>query len=332
MKGKKSVACICVALACSLLVTGCGKEIEVKNGSKVAVSTKSEKITATEYYNKIKEDNIATLVDMIDTDILEKKYKETDEEKEYVDSRISQIKSYYGSNEETYKTFLQTYFGVETEDELKVKLKLDYKRNIAVEDHIKEHLTEKEINDYYNDKITGQVKASHILISVDAKSDATEEEKAAIEKKALKKAQNIIKKLEKGEDFAKLAKSNSDDQGTATNGGNLDYFQPDDMVEAFANAVKELKIDEYTKEPVKTEYGYHIILKTGEKDKPKLKEVKDTVKEKLKDEKLSADPTLRYTTIMKVREDNKISWNDTELKKAYDNYMNRQIESATSNS
>ena len=45
----------------------------------------------------------------------------------------------------------------------------------------------------------------------------------------------------------------------------------------------------YTKEPVKTTYGYHIILKTGEKDKPKLKEVKDNIIKALTDEKLDED-------------------------------------------
>ena len=47
-----------------------GKDIEVKNGSKVAVSVKKDKYTATEYYERIKEDNISTLVDMIDKDLL----------------------------------------------------------------------------------------------------------------------------------------------------------------------------------------------------------------------------------------------------------------------
>ena len=46
------------------------------------------------------------------------------------------------------------------------------------------------------------------------------------------------------------------------------------MVSEFEDAAYKLKVNEYTKEPVKTTYGYHIILKTGEKEKPKLKKVK----------------------------------------------------------
>lgn len=332
MQSKMKATCICAVLTLSLLATGCGKEIEVKNGSKVAVSVTGEKITATEYYEKMKEDNIATLVDMIDTGFLSDKYKDSDEEKEYVENQVSQIKSYYGSDETTYKSILQSYFGVQSEEELREKIKLDYKRTQAINDYIKNHLTDKEIEDYYNDKISGEIEASHILITADVASTATDEEKEEAEAKALKTAQNIIKKLNNGEDFAKLAKKNSKDEGSASNGGSLGYFQPSDMVSEFADAVIKLKVNEYTKEPVKTSYGYHIILKTGEKDKPELKDVKDEIKEKLAAKKLSEDSTLRYKTLVSVREENKISWNDSVLEKAYNDYMDRLIESASSQS
>ena len=156
-------------------------------------------------------------------------------------------------------------------------------------------------------------------------------EKTKAEEEALKKAKKIIKKLNKGEDFAKLAKQNSTDKATASNGGDLGYFQPSEMTEEFANAVKQLKTKEYTKEPVKTEYGYHIILKTGEKNKKKLKEVKSDIKEKLTSQKLSEDPTLYYNSLIKIREDSKIKWNDNSLKDAYNKYMDELINSAKAN-
>ena len=102
----------------------------------------------------------------------------------------------------------------------------------------------------------------------------------------------------------------------------------DEMVEEFSNALKELKVDEYTKEPVKTKYGYHIIIKTGEKDKEALKDIKEDIKTKLKDRKLNNDSTLYYTTLQEIREANKIKWNDDVLKKAYNDYMEEIIEAA----
>ena len=104
------------------------------------------------------------------------------------------------------------------------------------------------------------------------------------------------------------------------------------MVEAFSNAVKELKKDEYTKEPVKTEYGYHIILKTGEKSKKKLKEVKKDIVEKIRTQKMSDDSTLYYKALKGFREKNKIKFNDDVLKKAYNDYINNLIDSAKKSS
>ena len=120
-------------------------------------------------------------------------------------------------------------------------LSLEYKRKKAVEDFIKGNLTDSEIKNYFENNITGQIKASHILISVDVKDDATDEEKEEADKKALETAEKVIKELKKGKKFKDLAKKYSTDTATASNGGDLGYFQPDTMVEEFANAVKDLK-------------------------------------------------------------------------------------------
>ena len=159
-----------------------------------------------------------------------------------------------------------------------------------------------EIEKYYNENIFGEIKASHILISTNTKADATEEEKAKAEKEALEKAKKVIKELNKGKKFKDLAKKYSDDKATSSNGGDLGYFQLGDMVIDFSNAVKELKKNEYTKEPVKTQYGYHIILRTGEKDRAKLEDVKDDIKEKIRENKLNEDKTLYYETLKEIRE------------------------------
>ena len=332
MKKSKIILGVSTLLVASLIVTGCGKEIPVKNGSKVAVSIKGEKYTATEYYEKIKEDNITSLITMIDHGILDKKYKTDSDEQSYIDNQIEQIKQYYGEDENTYKSVLQQYFGTDNESEVRTLLGLNYKRNKAVNDYIEKNIKDDEIKKYYDEKMFGQIKASHILITVDVKNDATEEEKKKAENEALEKAKKVIKELNSGKKFKDLAKKYSQDKSNASNGGDLGYFQLTDMVEEFSNAVKELKNNEYTKEPVKTQYGYHIILRTGEKDKAKLKDVKDEIKEKLREEKLANNPSLYYETLIKVREENKIKWNDDVLKKAYDDYMQELIKSVQENS
>lgn len=329
MKNNKMIKCFSALLVISLLACGCGKEIEVKNGSKVAVSTKGSKITATEFYDTIKKENIAQLVDMIDNGLFSKKYKDKKaEEDTKVKEQIDSIKSYYGSDPDTYKAALRQFFGVNTEEELEEMIRLEYKRSLAVADYIMDNLKDDEIEKYYNDEVFGQVKASHILIPVETTDKATEDEKAAAEKVAKEEAEKIIKQLKDGKKFATLAKKYSKDEGTATNGGDLGYFNLDEMVEEFSNAVKELKVDEYTKEPVKSQFGYHIIIKTGEKEKEALKDIKEDIKTKLKERKLNNDSTLYYTTLQEIREANNIKWNDDVLKKAYKDYMDEIIETA----
>ena len=122
-----------------LLITGCGKKAELKNGSEVAVSVKGGKISATEYYESIKENNISRIIDTIDHKLLDEKYKTDEDEEKEVTSQIEQIKTNYGSDEDNYKAVLRQYFGVESEKELKEVLSLEYKRNMAVEDYVKKH-------------------------------------------------------------------------------------------------------------------------------------------------------------------------------------------------
>ena len=259
---------LCSILALSTLVTGCGKKAELDD-NKTAVSLDDIKITATDYYNEIKKSNISKLIDMIDHQLFDEKYPKTDEEDQTVEEQISQMKETYGSNDSMFLSVIQQYYGVNSEEELEEMLRLEYKRNEAVEDYVEDNLSDDEIQEYYDENTIGDIKASHILITPDVDSNATDDEQEKAEEEAKKQAEKIIKKLEDGEDFADLAKEYSDDEATAEDGGDLGYFNTDDMDENFMEAVKELDNDEYTKEPVKTQYGYHIILKVDQKDKPK---------------------------------------------------------------
>lgn len=102
-----------------------------------------------------------------------------------------------------------------------------------------------------------QRRASHILISV--KKDASAGDKAA----AKSKADALVAQLRKAPgDFAKLAKANSQDPGSAENGGDLGFFGKGAMVKSFEDAAFKLKQDEIS-DPVESEFGYHIIKVTG---------------------------------------------------------------------
>ena len=317
MKNKKLFVVLSTIALASIAITGCGKKAELKDGAEVAVSVKGSQITATEYYEQIKKDNISSLIDMIDHDLLDEDYKTDEAENKAVKSQMDQIKSYYGSNESTYKSILLQYFGVNNDEEFEELLRLEYKRNKAVKDYISSNLTDKEIEKYYNDNIYGEIKASHILISVDVSDKATDDEKKEADEVAKKKAQEVIEKLKNGEKFSDLAKEYSTDTSNNEKGGDLGYFDPNDMVDEFKEAVLKLKNDEYTTEPVKTKFGYHIILRVDQKEKESLDSLKDSIKEKLASQKISDDNSVYYESLVKFRESKELKWNDTELEKSY---------------
>lgn len=330
MKNKKLFVVLSTIALASIAITGCGKKAELKDGAEVAVSVKGSQITATEYYEQIKKDNISSLIDMIDHDLLDEDYKTDEAENKAVKSQMDQIKSYYGSNESTYKSILLQYFGVNNDEEFEELLRLEYKRNKAVKDYISSNLTDKEIEKYYNDNIYGKIKASHILISVDVSDKATDDEKKEADEVAKKKAQEVIEKLKNGEKFSDLAKEYSTDTSNNEKGGDLGYFDPNDMVDEFKEAVLKLKNDEYTTEPVKTKFGYHIILRVDQKEKESLDSLKDSIKEKLASQKISDDNSVYYESLVKFRESKELKWNDTELEKSYNDYMNNLIEQSKS--
>ncbi len=87
------------------------------------------------------------------------------------------------------------------------------------------------------------------------------------EKAAAKaKAEDILKQARKrGADFAALAKQYSEDPGSRDKAGDLDWFREGVMVPAFEEAVKKLSVNQITKNLVETDFGYHIIKKTGER-------------------------------------------------------------------
>lgn len=121
-----------------------------------------------------------------------------------------------------------------------------------------------------------RVKARHILLMTQGKSDAEK-------KTALTKAQDLLKQVKAGADFADLAKKNSQDPGSAQNGGDLGFIVKGQTVPPFEKFVFSAKPNEIS-DLITTEYGYHII-QVLEKQPARVKpfeEVKDSISEQLK--------------------------------------------------
>ena len=119
----------------------------------------------------------------------------------------------------------------------------DLARKVYIEQLLAQKVNEEALRNFYdneylkNFKSRKEVKAKHILVETE------------------QKAKDMIKKLNNGADFEKLAKENSKD-----NAVDLGYFNEELMVPEFSKAAFALEKGAYTKEPVKTQFGYHVIL------------------------------------------------------------------------
>ncbi|HWM28381.1 MAG TPA: peptidylprolyl isomerase [Woeseiaceae bacterium] len=99
-------------------------------------------------------------------------------------------------------------------------------------------------------------------------------------------ATDVIKRLDEGANFEELAKEKSTGP-SAPNGGDLGWFAPNQMVPAFSDSVAQLDDGAYTKEPVKTEFGWHVILREDSRktEAPPLDSVREAITQSVQQKK-----------------------------------------------
>lgn len=307
---------------------GCEKKTELKGGEDELVTFKDSKlnISTNDLYEKLKDKyGINFLIDMIDTNILNKEYEDSDSINDYVDIQVNSLRNYYKTETE-FLEYINNY-GYKNVDELKEYFKLNYKRNLAVKDYLKTLISDDDITNYYNDKITGDIEAKHILIEVKTTDSMTEDEKRTTKEDALKKAKEAITKLNEGKTFEEVSKEYSDDDATKNNGGSMGYVNTLDLDDVTRQELTKLEVGKYSTEPLETEYGYEIFLKVSVKDKPKLEEVKTHIIETLTDEKLTKDSKLQYKAMEYIRDKYEFSIKDEDLEIYYENTMNNLLNS-----
>ncbi|WP_028324310.1 peptidylprolyl isomerase [Desulfatirhabdium butyrativorans] len=204
-----------------------------------------------------------------------------------VDERIQQIKKNFPSDKD-FDAMLQKINL--TQQKLKENLKTDLTIRKLIDKEVgsKVAVSDEEIKSYYDShpdqfKHAEQVRASHILVKVGPND--TPEQKA----EAHKKIEEIQKKLQGGEDFATLAKEQSDCPSKAK-GGDLGFFDKNAMVKPFSDAAFALKPGE-TSGIVETQFGYHIIKQTDKKPEgtQTFDEVKEDIARHLKQTKMQAE-------------------------------------------
>ncbi|AXH99893.1 foldase [Sporosarcina sp. PTS2304] len=258
--------------------------------SEVVMSSKAGDVTKDEFYQEMKTSVGEQALQMIILEkVLEDKYKVDDKQ---VDAEFDKNKEQLGEN---FEAFLAQQG--QTPDSFKKMIRLNKLQEAALTDGIE--VSDEELNKRIEETQT-EINARHILV---------EDEETAKEAK---------EKLDKGEDFAKVAKEYSTDPGSKEEGGELDWFAYGVMVPEFWSAAYDLEPGTIS-EPVQSDHGFHIIEvkeKRQKEDKKITDEKKDEIRQELLMEK--ADESELLAKVSKLVEDADVKIKDEDLKSALD--------------
>ncbi len=282
---------------------------KLENGEEVSITVKDKTITADSLYSGLKlKYGASEIVQQVDKLILDEKYKLTESDLEEInkskENYYSTFESYYGIKKEQF--LKQNNF--DSEEDFVEYLKLEYKRNLLVEEYLKAKVTDKDIKDYYKENYFAPFKVEHILVKTSS-SVTKDEAKATAEK--------ILKALKGGSSWEEVKTKYKDDITTE----NFTVEFDSSLEENFVKAAKKLKDNKYTTSLVETSYGYHIILRTETKEKENVSDIKDRLITKVVSQEKNKDTNYYQKTLVIMRKEAGMEIKDIELKKVYDNFV-----------
>ncbi len=281
-------------------------------GNEAVVSFKGGKVSKNELYNDMtKKYSISYVLELADKEILEDMYTLTDKQNEEVNEQVESILSMYEAYGYDEASFLEEN-GFESKEDFINYLKLDYERNLYCIEYFKTLLNADDINNYYNDNVYGEINTKHILVKTS--NDVTEEQ-------ALATANEILDKLKNGTSFDDVANEYQDK--VTTENVDFDNFTEDSLEDAYVNASKGLEKDQYTTEPVKTTYGYHIIYCINKAEKPSFEDAENNIVELLAEDLEDEDQYIRYKALIKMREEKNLKFKNKDLEAKYKEYCDQ---------
>lgn len=273
---RKIISYFIILCAVLVLAAGCNT-----GKSDVVATVNGEKISKDDLYNQmVKENGKESLESLITLKVVELEAKKNNiaPTEEDIQKELEKYYEYYGGQEnftQTLATSGYTLDDVKKDVIMSIRIKKLIEPRLSITEEDKKAFFEENKAEFAQEK---QVKARHILVE-------TEE-----------KAKEIKEKLTKGEDFSQLAKENSTDTASKDKGGDLGYFGSGQMVKEFEDAAFALNVGE-TSAPVKSEYGYHIIIVDEKKEaqEANYEQSKDEITDILFDQKAQSeyDPWLQ---------------------------------------
>lgn len=319
MKNTKKLLVIALG---ALLITGCVKTPKLENGEEILASIDGKDYTANELYTKMKENyGTSTLIDMVDEFIIGKELSSTASEEAQAKSYVAQLKNYYESNGSNWAQILASN-GL-TEETLLKQYAINYEKETVAKNYYRSIVKDSEIEKYYKDEIIGDITAKQILITPVTTQGMSDEDKEKANSDAYNKALEVISKLKNGEDFSELAKTYSDDDSKDIGGTLAPFNKQSNYPEDFINQAIKLNVGEYSKTPIKSSYGYHIIYIVSKEDKPSLEDTKETIISTLAENNIKENENYQQTAWKAMREKYKLNINDTIIDEKYDQAMSQ---------
>ncbi len=307
MKSIKKIV-LPVTLSASVLTLGaCGNGSD--NSGETLVETKAGNVTSQDVLDKMGSNEVAqNAFQIVLNKVLKDKYEDKVDTKK-LDKQVDKQIEQYGGKKKFEEALQQEKPGATIKD-FKESQKTSKYQEEFINDAVK--VSDKEIDE--NTK-----KASHILIKV--KSDDSDE--GLSDKAAKKKAEKLLAQIKKNpDDFEKIAKKESQDEGTKSKGGALRFVLKGQMDESFEKALFKLKKDDEISDVVKSQYGYHIIK--ADKGEPSKKE-KASLKEQYRQLKIQKEPKIIINAYKKLLDEYKVDYKDKDIKKAIeDNILNEK--------
>ena len=309
-----------------LLLTGALTKVpKNENGADILVSLNDgTNYTVNDIYNDMKSAYaLNTILSKVDNKILTTEFKDKKSDVEdYAKNILANLKANYKSDDELLSA-LQNY-GYNTVDDYLEVVKTSQYQSYAAQDYAKTLIKEEDIKKYYEEKTHGDISAMHVLVKPTSTSNDDLN-------KAKAKAEEIIKAIKEdvknGTDIKEAFNKYKDNKDvTFEDLGTFNYKQMD---EAFSIAAYGLKVNEMSSTPVKSSFGYHVILKTGEFEKPSYDESKDSIIETLANEKTQSDSTISAKAMKNLREKYGFKINDSDIENYYSRYINRQLNTTT---
>ena len=286
---------------------------KLKYGNEAAATVDGEAITTDAIYEKAKKiDGLSILINEADRIIFDDMYELTDKEEKQVKEQAEYYIASYEASGVTKEDFLFGN-GFNDYEEFLDDLRIRMKTSKYLYDCLEEKLEKGSVQKYYDENKDSleTYDSEHILVKIS--DEVTEEQALAL-------ANEIIGKLNEGKTFEEVKTEYADkiiheELGYQGKESGLQQTYVDELV--------ALKDGEYSKTPVKTTYGYHVVHKIATST---MEELRPSIIETLSQDLLSEEPNITHKLLVEFRKEKNLTIHDETIKKAYDSYCDSLYE------